>query len=161
VSEAILARVDWLDPRAELLREAMDVEMNLLYGAAIASRPPETVKILGEAFAVDPPTIVATVLATHDGLPAGQAGLRWHGDDLEVKRVIVDMAFRGRGISRLLMAELEVAARELGCRRLVLQTGDLQPAAIALYESIGYTLIPPYPPYELLPDALCYEKHLG
>ncbi|MES2172031.1 MAG: GNAT family N-acetyltransferase, partial [Actinomycetota bacterium] len=101
------------------------------------------------------------------GVAAGQAGLRTHGDDLgasnelEVKKVIVDGRFRGLGISRLLMAELETAAREHGYRRLVLQTGDLQPAAIALYESIGYALIPPYPPYERMSNALCYEKVLG
>jgi GNAT superfamily N-acetyltransferase len=139
----------------------MDAEMGALYAPAMASRPPEQAVVISKALAVDPVTIVATVLATVDRQPAGQAALRTHDDDLEVKKVFVGERFRGLGISRMLMAELEKAAAQLGYRRLVLQTGDLQPAAIALYESIGYTLIPSYPPYELMSNALCYEKLLG
>jgi GNAT superfamily N-acetyltransferase len=156
-----IERVDWLDPRALALRDAMDLEMNALYGPTMAKRPPEHTEIILNALAVDPATVVATVLATVDGEPAGQAGLRTHGTELEVKKVIVAEAFRGLGISRKLMTALEDAARELGHHRLVLQTGELQPAAIALYESMGYTLTPPYSPYELMGNALCYEKTLG
>ena len=160
MTAALLERVDWNDPRAVELRVAMDAEMGALYGPVMASRPPELAQKIGAALAVDPSTVVATVLASVDGVPAGQAGLRPHGDDLEVKKVIVAEQFRGLGISRLLMAELETVARDLGYRRLVLQTGDLQPAAIALYRAIGYTEIPSYPPYELLDNALCFEKLL-
>jgi GNAT superfamily N-acetyltransferase len=113
-----------------------------------------------------PGTIVATVLAVDGDIPVGQAGLRPHGTDasgsksLEVKKVVVGPEHRGRGASRVLMAALEDAARELGIHRLVLQTGPLQHAAISLYEKIGYVAIEPYPPYELMPGALCYEKVL-
>jgi hypothetical protein len=33
-------------------------------------------------------------------------------------------------------------------------------ARIALYESLGYLKIPPYEPYQLVPNTLCYEKAL-
>jgi GNAT superfamily N-acetyltransferase len=161
VPEVVVERVDWLDPRAVALRDAMDVEMNALYAPAMAARLPEDVEIIVNALAVDPATAVATVLVTIDGEPAGQAGLRTHGEEFEVKKVIVAEKFRGLGISRQLMAAIEAAAKELGHNRVVLQTGDLQPAAIALYESIGYTLTPPYSPYELMSNALCYEKVLS
>ncbi|MCU1415547.1 MAG: acetyltransferase [Microbacteriaceae bacterium] len=161
MAEVNLERIDWLDPRAVVLREAMDEEMNALYSPVMASRPPEHTEIIVKALAVDPPTIVATVLATVDGVPAGQAGLRTHGADLEVKKVVVAERFRGLGISRKLMTAIEDAARELGYHHVILQTGDLQPAAIALYESMGYTLTPPYSPYELMTNALCYEKTLA
>ena len=59
------------------------------------------------------------------------------------------------------MVKLEHVARELGAPSLVLQTGNRQPAAIGLYESVGYCLIAPYAPFELMSDALCYEKVLA
>ena len=51
--------------------------------------------------------------------------------------------------------------RELRYPKLLLQTGDRQLAAIALYEAIGYTMITPHALYELVPDALCYQRVLG
>jgi GNAT superfamily N-acetyltransferase len=166
----VLARVGWTDPRAEELRDGMELEMNELYGSSLENFEPEVAKALLAGFDVDPATIVATALALEDSdpdqpIPVGQAGLRphvgTHGQPaLEVKKVIVDPAYRGRGISRALMLELEVAARELGIDELILQTGDLQPAAIGLYLSLGYVLIDPYPPYDRMPAALCYAKAL-
>jgi GNAT superfamily N-acetyltransferase len=159
-----LARVDWLDQRAVALRAAMDAEMTAIYADSLGDYPPEVRSLFTAAFDVDPSTIVATVLVLDDAsrLPLGQAGLRPHGDGrvLEVKKVIVGAEHRGRGISRTLMTELENVARELGASALVLQTGDRQPAAIGLYEAIGYRLIAPYPPFELMSNALCYEKVL-
>jgi GNAT superfamily N-acetyltransferase len=159
-----LARVDWLDPRACSLRAAMDIEMNAIYADSLTSYPPALRSLFTAAFSVDPATVVATVLVfdSGSGSPVGQAGLRPHGvgGALEVKKVVVDPDHRGRGISRTLMFELENAAREFGAPSLVLQTGDRQPAAIGLYESVGYRLIPPYPPFELMSNAVCYEKVL-
>lgn len=139
--------------------------MSMLYSGSLAERSPELQKIFGAAFAVEPQSIVAAVLVTIDGVAVGQAGLRpWPtgtaaaGGVLEVKKVFVDERFRGRGVSRLLMAELEAMADELGAASLILQTGDLQPAAIALYETLGYRQTEPYPPFELMDNALCYEK---
>ena len=51
---------------------------------------------------------------------------------------------QGRGLSRLLLTALEDAARELGYRRLRLDTGDRQPVALHLYVSAGYCEIPDY-----------------
>jgi len=68
----------------------------------------------------------------------------------------------GRGIGRLLMAEVESIAREGGARRLVLQTGDRQPDAVALYEKIGFTRIPTYEPYvTTIPQSICFEKPIA
>jgi GNAT superfamily N-acetyltransferase len=160
-----LARVDWLDPRACSLRAAMDIEMSAIYADSFTSYPSDLRSLFTAAFAVDPATVVATVLVfdSGSGLPVGHAGLRRHGDgdSLEVRKVMVDSDHRGRGISRSLMFELERIAREWNAPSLLLQTGHLQPAAIALYESLGYQLIPSYPPFHLLVNALCYEKVLS
>jgi len=57
-------------------------------------------------------------------------------ESLEVKRVYVEPGARGSGLSRALMAELERVAFDAGVGRLILQTGDRQPDAVALYEKL-------------------------
>ena len=117
---------------------------------------------VGAALTVDPADIVATlILLTADGTPVGHAALRRLRDDFEVKRVLVDASLRGQGLAGRLMAELETIAREAGARRLILQTGDRQPEAVALYRRLGYRDIPIYEPYvEAIPFSLCFEKVL-
>ena len=158
-----MVSVGWLDPRAVALREAMEIEMGAIYAPSFSQYSRETQDLLTSAFAVDSSTIVATVLAVVGSASVAHAGLRPYGDggSLEVKKVVVDPAHRGRGISRSLMFELERIARERNAPSLLLQTGDLQPAAISLYESLGYRLIPSYPPFHLLANARCYEKMLS
>lgn len=141
--------------------------MSEMYGPTMDHYPPDDARALSEAFAVDASTVLATLLALDGEIAVGQAGLRPHGEDaglvgvLEVKKVFVLESYRGRGISRRIMLELEVVARALGSSRLVLQTGTLQHAAIGLHESLGYAATAPYPPFEVMTNALCYEKILS
>jgi GNAT superfamily N-acetyltransferase len=153
--------VSWDDPRAVELRRRMDAEMTVRYSNPGA--PPEPVEITARrnaSLAVDPADVRATVLVLDgDGTPIAHAALRELRGDWEVKRVIVAEGARGRGIGRVLMGQLEQIAREAGVARLILQTGNRQPDAVALYEKIGYTPIPIYEPYiETIPFSLCYEK---
>lgn len=60
------------------------------------------------------------------------------GVAFEMKRVAVLPAHQGRGYGRAIVRALEAAARECGAERLVLETGEEQRAARALYESLGY-----------------------
>ena len=79
---------------------------------------------------------------------------------VEVKRMYVAPAVRSHGIGRALLSFLESEASRLGYARVVLETGVLQPEALRLYESSGYTAIPPWPPYDARDYARCFEKHL-
>ncbi len=154
--------VDWDDPRAVAPRAAMDAELNERYADRFSAYDPETLARFERDFALDPATIVATViLLGDDDVPVGHAALRALGDELEVKRVFVHAGARGSGASRALMAELERIGRERGARRLILQTGDRQPDAVTLYERIGYTRIPSFEPYAAFDFSLCYEKPLA
>jgi GNAT superfamily N-acetyltransferase len=56
----------------------------------------------------------------------------------EVKRMYVDPSGRRRGYARKVLAFLEDTACRAGVARLVLETGTMQPDAIALYEAAGY-----------------------
>lgn len=169
-----LQQVDWSDPRAVAQRDLMNHEMDALYAGISARSTPEQDRLTQAAFAIDPADIVMTMVAleTADGPSAvgdensgdetvvGHIALRPYGDRLEVKKVYVSKDHRGKGISRRLMAEVETIARDRGVTSLVLQTGSLQTAAIALYEKIGYRLIPPFRGYGVIAVALCYEKRL-
>jgi GNAT superfamily N-acetyltransferase len=83
-------------------------------------------------------------------------------DTAELKRMYVSPAERGRGLGRLLVAELEAEARALGVRRLVLETGIRQEAALGLYQAVGFQPIPLYGEYNLSPDtSICLGKDLS
>lgn len=65
---------------------------------------------------------------------------------------------RGKGAASTLMDALEEAARATGAPRLILQTGDRQPDAEALYQKRGWQRIPIYWPYIAADYSRCYEK---
>lgn len=79
----------------------------------------------------------------------------------EIKRIWVSPDYRGRHISKEIMARLEGKARELGYRRLILQTREACMEAVALYEAAGYERIPNYPPYNEMQLAVCYAKEIA
>lgn len=156
-----IENVDWNDASAVALREAMDAEIAPRYAEIFAAFDEATADRLARDFAVDPATIVEVVLVRDvDGEAVGHAALRALGAELEVKRVYVSPGARGRGASRALMAELERLAAARGASRLILQTGDRQPEAIALYERIGYAPIEVFEPYIRFAGSRCFAKDL-
>jgi GNAT superfamily N-acetyltransferase len=97
-----------------------------------------------------------------DGVASVTGGWRRIADGaVEIKRMYVVPAARGRGLARLMLAELETSAADAGADRVVLNTGDQQPEAIALYESSGYHHIEGFGHYACMPGALFYGKPLG
>jgi GNAT superfamily N-acetyltransferase len=87
--------------------------------------------------------------------PALRAG------DAEIKRMFVADRYRGRGYARAVLADLERAAAAAGRRRAVLETGDRQPEAVALYLSVGYTPIATFGRYRRELGSRCFAKELG
>ncbi len=78
----------------------------------------------------------------------------------EVKRMFVAEAYRGRGLSRVLLAALEDSARAAGVRRFRMETGSRQPEAIRLYETSGYTRIENFGVYKEEAGSTCFGKDL-
>lgn len=60
--------------------------------------------------------------------------------------MFVKKEFRGKGIAANILPALCSWARELGYKKVVLETGLKQPEAISLYKKAGFELIPNYPP---------------
>src|SRR2546427_13139450 len=67
---------------------------------------------------------------------------------------------RGKGVGRAVLAGLEAAARRLGARRLVLETGTQSPDALALYRRGGFTQIDCWGGYATAPTRVCLAKML-
>lgn len=57
-----------------------------------------------------------------------------------VEDVVVDAAYRGKGIGKQLMQKLVEQGRELGLDEILLFSGHHRTAAIALYKSLGFTM---------------------
>ena len=79
----------------------------------------------------------------------------------ELKRMYVRPAGRRRGHGRRLLRALEEAAAGAGYTDLWLETGVPQPEAISLYETAGYTRMPPFGQFAGSPQQRCYGKSLA
>jgi GNAT superfamily N-acetyltransferase len=104
---------------------------------------------------------ISFLVARIEGEPVGCAGLQLLEAGVgEVRRMYVRPAYRGQGVSRMLLAAVEEMARARAVLTLRLETGDLQPEAISLYQSAGYRRIPVFGAYLGSIHSLCFEKHL-
>ena len=78
----------------------------------------------------------------------------------EVKRMYTEEAHRGKGLATFVLTELETWAKDLVLKKFVLETGKMQPEAIALYKKLGYKTIANYGPYKNVEGSVCFEKSL-
>ncbi|GAA4118773.1 GNAT family N-acetyltransferase [Knoellia locipacati] len=159
--ELVLVEVPFADERVQRLVDEVQAHYVAIYGG-----PDES--------PVDPLQFSAPrglfVLGLAGDAPVAMGGWRWRpelddrfdGDRVaEVKRMYVSTTVRGRGFARRLLAHLESTGAAAGVQRLVLETGTMQPDAIALYESSGYEPVEPFGHYASSPYVKCFGKHLG
>jgi len=101
------------------------------------------------------------VVLYQDGQPAGCGAIKeYEPGVMEVKRMFVPPAARGKGLATAILKELENWAAELGYEKCILETGDTMPDAIALYKKNGYLSIPNYGQYVDVASSVCFEKPL-
>ena len=139
-------------PVAQALIDAVQQEYVTRYGG------PDTSPVDPAEFA--PPT--GRFLVGYIGTEAvASGGLRRIGPDVvEIKRMFVAPEWRGRGISRQVLARLEELARTLGAQRVVLETGLAQPEAMRLYETSGYERIEGFGHYKCTENSVSYGKDI-
>ena len=105
--------------------------------------------------------IDTAVLAFENGRAVGCGSFKLHAPGtIELKRMYVMPEARGRGNAAQIVGALEAWARELGNTAAVLETGNLQHEAMALYTRCGYERTPCFPPYDQLPASICMKKSL-
>ncbi|MEZ0610984.1 GNAT family N-acetyltransferase [Fibrella sp. WM1] len=98
---------------------------------------------------------------TGQAVPVGCGAFKPFDDQAtEIKRMYVDPAYRGQGIARAILAELEGWSREIGYVACVLETSIKLPEAVQLYTRWGYERTPNYGQYIGMPDSLCFRKSL-
>ncbi len=84
-------------------------------------------------------------LAFEGKRPAGCIALRkLTDDDCEMKRFYVCPLFRGKGVGKLLATIVIGEAREIGYRRMLLDTVPSMKRAMVLYRALGFKPIAPY-----------------
>jgi GNAT superfamily N-acetyltransferase len=77
--------------------------------------------------------------------PAGCIALRKiSDDDCEMKRFYVCPLFRGKGVGKKLATLVIGEARQIGYKRMLLDTVPAMKRAITLYRALGFKPIPPY-----------------
>jgi putative acetyltransferase len=102
------------------------------------------------------------LIAYADQQPMGMGALRPIDKVVtEIRRMYVLQSHRRTGVARLLLLALEREASELGFRIMRLETGYRQGPAMRLYESYGFTQIPPFGQYSTDPTSVCYEKAIS
>jgi GNAT superfamily N-acetyltransferase len=155
-----IERVGYGHPDAMLLIAEVQAEYVVRYG----SRDDTPL----DALMFEPPT--GSFFVGYLGADAVASGA-WRAHDevsvfgttatAEVKRMYVAPRARARGLARAMLAHLEASARGAGAEAMVLETGTMQPEAIALYESSGYEPIAPFGYYKDAPLNRCFAKSLS
>lgn len=101
------------------------------------------------------------IMAFIDGEPVGCGAFKaYDKNSAEIKRMFVKPSYRGQGVARAILSELEEWAKEAGFNSCLLETGKKQPEAIALYQKAGYQLISNYGQYEHVENSICMKKDL-
>lgn len=105
---------------------------------------------------------VAFFVVRADDMPVACGGVQIFGDEYgEVKRMFVRPQFRGMGLAKLMLAQLEAYTHARGVPLLRLETGTLQTEALGLYEQYGFTRIPPFGDYAETPLNIYFEKRVA
>ncbi|HEY4870662.1 MAG TPA: GNAT family N-acetyltransferase [Candidatus Dormibacteraeota bacterium] len=103
----------------------------------------------------------AFLVARNDGRAVGCGAIRLiDPTTAEAKRMYVEPDQRGKGVGQAVLASLEAAALKLGVRRLVLETGIYQDAALSLYRRAGFKQLDCWGEYATSPTSICFEKQL-
>lgn len=154
-------------PTVRIARERpVGADLTLLFERHTADMhidtPPESIHMM-DAGALDIPA-VAFFVARENGKPLAMGAFKHLSDPghAEIKSMHVLVEARGRGLSKIMLAHVEAAARAAHVTRLSLETG-VQPGFVAarrLYERAGYNLCSPFEGYWDDPNSLFMTKEL-
>ena len=106
-------------------------------------------------------SIKNVVVCYKENVPVGCGAFKHYDPStVEIKRMWVNIESRGQGIASEVLKELENWAREMDYNGCILETGNKQPEAIALYRKAGYAVIPNFGQYENVANSVCMKKEI-
>jgi putative acetyltransferase len=155
---------DQLQPQLSIARVGLDdTDVQVLISnlnSDLYSRYPEPGALVFSLESADlRDGVGALLMAVLDDEPVGCGAYRVIDErpgSVEIKRLYVTLAGRGKKIGSALLAELERAAT--GCERFALEFGPRQPEAQAMFESAGYVVCEPWGPFIGKDFSICMEK---
>jgi putative acetyltransferase len=153
--DVIVLRVSAHEPGLDRLIRLSDEYMATLY-------PPDSNYLESLAALAEPN--VALFGGYAGGDLAACVAVKLLSEDLpfaEVKRLFVVAEHRGKGLAKLLMRHVESYVTDVGVSVVRLETGVEQPEALGLYESLGYSLRPPFGVHGTDPLSVFMEKRLS
>lgn len=139
------------DEVAELIRQSRHYQEGIYPPESINQDDPETL-VNGSMYFIG---------AWQDDILSGIGGVKVMSDDTiygEIKNLFVDPVYRGKGLSKMIMAALEQYLLENNITLCRLETGVSQPESIGLYRSLGYQQRGPYGEYRSDPLSFFMEK---
>jgi len=144
-----IKKVSSVSPEVKSLSYELHKDLEAIYGNGVI-----------EHFIDENEQMLVFFIAYDEKGNAISCGALKHFDDstAQIKRMYVKPQFRGRGISKLILKQLESYAEELNYQRLVLETGLKQPEAMSLYRKFGYKPLKCYGRHSNDPDSRCFEK---
>ncbi|MGC4102109.1 nitrate reductase associated protein [Ferruginibacter sp.] len=104
-----------------------------------------------------------TVVVVYAGDEPAASGCfkKYNADTVEIKRMFVVKEQRGKGLSKMILNELEQWATGEGFKYAILETSIHFIPATTLYKTAGYHIIPNYDQYKDLPESVCMQKELN
>ena len=101
------------------------------------------------------------ILVYDDQTPIACGAIKSYAESImEIKRMYVVPAQRGRGVASSVLTHLENWAKELGYAETVLETLKNQTHVINMYARNGYQTIPNYGQYEGVESSICMKKKI-
>jgi len=141
--------VDAISPEAIKLSQELFIELEEIYGKRKIEDFMDENKIF----------LYFIIIFLEEDKPAASGALKYFDPfSIEIKRMYVKKEARGKGLSKLILLDLESKAKEMNYKRIVLETGVRQPEAINLYEKFGYKRMKCYGRFADDPESVCYEK---
>lgn len=104
-------------------------------------------------------TMDFVIVLYDDEYPVGCGALRKYSEtEIEVKRVFVREAYRGRNIGGIILERLILQAEKMGFKRMILETGAFLERSVRLYHRYGFEKIENYGCYQNMPESLCMGR---
>jgi GNAT superfamily N-acetyltransferase len=94
-----------------------------------------------------------------NGIPVGIGAYKEFKPNIaEMKRMYTLPEYRGKGIAKAILTELENWAKEENYTTAILETGYLQKDAIGLYQKLGYEITENFGQYIGVDNSICMKK---
>jgi GNAT superfamily N-acetyltransferase len=102
------------------------------------------------------------LICYEDGVAVGIGAYKeYDAETAEIKRMFTLPEYRGKGIAKAILTELELWAKEEGYKLALLETGNKQKDAIGLYQKLGYEFTDNFGQYIGVENSVCMKKSLN